>query len=479
MDLYFERCDGTAATIEDFIACFAQTSGRDLEPFMQWYRQAGTPLLTAKGAYDAAARTYTLDLTQSTPPTPGQPTKKPLVLPIALGLVSHNGGDIALDTPDEGQPGGANATERATGVFDLSTESRRLVFRNVGARPAPSLLRGFSAPVRLDCDFDEDDLLTLLRGDSDLFNRWQAAQTYATRLLLRSVESIRSGGGAIVDDRFAQAVGELVMARETDPAFVALTIGLPTDADIAREIGKDVDPDAIFAARKALKSSIGASLIETLRERYASLSTDRRAYSPDAASAGHRALRNAVLDLLAAGDAGIGGDLAMAQFEHADNMTDQIGALAVLAVTPGDRRDRALELFFRAHGADALVIDKWFALQATIPEGTLSRVRELMNHHAFSKTNPNRLRALVGTFAAGNPTQFHAADGSGYEFLAGIVTDLDPKNPQVAARLLGAFRSWRTMEAGRRERAEMTLRKVASVRSLSPDTRDIVDRMLA
>ncbi len=480
MDLYFERCDGTAATIEDFIACFAKTSGRDLEPFMQWYRQAGTPVLTARGAYDPAARTYTLDLSQATPPTPGQPDKKPLVIPIALGLVSHNGGDIALDTPDENEPGGASAAERAAGVFELSTPSRRLVFRNVGARPAPSLLRRFSAPVRLDCDFDEDDLLTLLRGDSDLFNRWQAAQTYATRLLLRSVEQIRSGGSPISDDRFSRAIGDLVAAHATDPAFVALAIGLPAEGDIAREIGSDVDPDAILAARKALKKSIGAALVPALREAYDTLSARKGAYSPGAADAGHRALRNAVLDLLAAGDAEPGGELAMRQFEHADNMTDQIGALGVLSTTPGERRERALELFFRAHAADALVIDKWFALQATIPEpGTLARVRELMTHHAFSSTNPNRLRALVGSFAAGNPTQFHAADGSGYEFLASIVLDLDPRNPQVAARLLGAFRSWRTMEPGRRAKAEATLRKVAAVTSLSRDVRDIVDRTLA
>ncbi len=479
MDLYFARCDGMAATVEDFIACFAESSGRDLGPFMQWYRQAGTPTLTAHGAYDPKARTYTLDLAQSTPATPGQPTKQPVVIPIALGLVGQNGGDMPLDTPNEDESGGASAQERASGVFELSGAARRLVFRNVGAAPTPSLLRRFSAPVRLDIDLAETDLLTLSRHDSDLFNRWQAAQTYATRLLLRSVAAIRAGGAAISDPRFVEAIGALV-AERSDPAYVAQAIALPSESDIAREIGRDVDPDAVFAARMALKRTIGAGLAAILRDAYDALTRARAMWAPDAASAGARALRNAVLDYLVAGEPAVAGDLALAQIAQADNMTDEFGALSALATVPDARRERALEAFHDAHAQDALVVDKWFAVQASIPEPeTLQRVRTLMAHPAFSMTNPNRLRALVGAFAAGNPTQFHARDGSGYAFVAGVVSETDPRNPQVAARLLGAFRSWRTMDAQRRAHAEASLRTVAAVATLSPDTRDIVERMLA
>ncbi len=480
MDLYFNRCDGSAATVEEFLACFAETSGRDLTQFLRWYQQAGTPVVAARGAYDARTRTYTLDLSQSTPPTPRQPTKQPLVLPIALGLVGPDGGDIALDTPDESRPGGASVAERATGVFELSTPARRIVFHNVDARPVPSPLRGFSAPARLDSDLDEQDLLVLLRHDSDLFNRWQAAQTYATRLLLRSVEAVRAGEPAIGDERFADAMAGVLAARDADRAFTALTIGLPTESDIAREIGADVDPDAIHAARQSLKAFLGIRLIEPLRQAHDALTEARAPYTPDAAGAGRRALRNASLDLLAAGAPGIGGELAMRQFESADNMTDQFGALSTLASIPGERRERALDQFFRAHAADPLVIDKWFALQAAIPEqGALARVRELMGHHAFSAKNPNRLRALVGSFAAMNPTRFHAPDGSGYEFLADVALDTDLRNPQVAARLLAAFRAWRSMEAGRRGLAERALRRIAAREELSRDARDIVDRSLA
>ena len=479
MDLYFHRYDGTAATVEDFIGCFAEASGRDLAQFMRWYQQAGTPVLTARGSHDAATGVYTLDLAQMTPPTPGQPEKLPLVIPVAFGLVGADGKDMALDTPDEHEPGGASAAERASGVFILSEPTRRILFRRVASRPTPSLLRGFSAPARLECEYDADDLLRLLRGDSDLFNRWQAAQTYATRLLMASVASIRAGGAPIEDIRYIDAIGSLLATETRDHAFVAQVIGLPTENDLAREIGKDVDPSAIFAARRALRRAIARRLEHAALTAIESLSATGVAYSPDAASAGRRALKNVLLDLLCAGDGETGLALAERLFEHADNMTDQFGALVALSQTPGGRRERALDMFFRSHAADPLVIDKWFALQAMLPEpDTLARVRELMTHHAFAKTNPNRLRALVGSFANGNPTRFHAEDGSGHDFIAGVVIDLDSSNPQIAARLLGAFRTWRTLEPTRRGHAEASLRRIASIPTLSADTRDIVDRSL-
>lgn len=480
MDLYFQRCDGTAATVEDFIACFAETSGRDLTQFMTWYSQAGTPLVVAHGSYDAAARTYTLELSQSTPATPCQPQKKPVVIPVALGLLGANGDDLPLVTPDEGVEGGASARERASGVFELASEKRCIVFRDLGAPPTPSILRGFSAPVRLECNYSEEDLLTLLRHDSDMFNRWQAGQTYATRLLVRNAALLRASGRPVGDAKFSRAIGELVAARNADPAFTALALVLPGEADVFREIGADVDPQAVHDAREALVSDVARANLPAIIAAYESLSAQRSPFTPDAASAGRRALRNVMLDLIARGDPAHGGNLAERQFETADNMTEQVAALATLTRTPGARREHALDLFFRAHAADPLVVDKWFTLQATIAEsGTLARVRNLATHHAFSLTNPNRMRALVGAFAAANPTQFHALDGAGYDFVADVVLELDPRNPQVAARLLGSFRTWRALEPKRRGRAEATLRRIANVALLSADSRDILDRTLA
>ncbi|MGH6852098.1 MAG: aminopeptidase N C-terminal domain-containing protein, partial [Methylocella sp.] len=267
--------------------------------------------------------------------------------------------------------------------------------------------------------------------------------------------------------------------KGADPAFTALAITLPSEADIAREIGEDVDPDAIHFAREALRKDIGQHLNEILLATYARLAADGP-YSPDALAAGRRALRNAALDLFAAGDKFKGALLATRQLEGAATMTDEIAALGVLAHIPGEERETALDAFYRAHSGEPLVIDKWFALQATIPErGALDRVKTLMQHKAFSFNNPNRMRSLAGSFAAMNPTQFNAEDGSGYDFIVGIVLGLDGKNPQVAARLLSAFKSWRTMEPKRRARANSALRQVAGAATLSPDVKDIAERLLA
>ena len=479
MDLYFERFDGTAAVVEDFLACFAEASGRDLSKFRRWYTQAGTPRLTVKTHYDATSRRYTIDFEQSTQPTPGQPVKDALVIPIALGLIDEDGRELPLVTPGAGSPGGATEREVGRGVFELAEPRRQIVFENLERRPIPSLLRGFSAPVNLHAETSEDDLLIVLAHDGDMFNRWQAGQTCATRWMVRAVDAIRAGTEAAPDNRLVDAMGAVLQKFEQDPAFTALALVLPSEADIAREIGTNVDPDAVFLARLSLRRQIGRRLADGLRRAYDAL-VIRGAYSPDAASAGRRALRNAALDLIAAGDPAIGAELADAQFRAANNMTDQIGALSVLSHIPGDAREAALDAFFRSHASDALVVDKWFALQATIPEaGTLARVRGLMNHHAFSMTNPNRLRSLIGSFASGNQTQFNAADGGGYDLLVETVMAVDPKNPQIAARLLAAFRSWKSLEPKRRALAESALRQVAEQPALSPDVRDIVERSLA
>ncbi len=473
MDLYFDRYDGTAATVEDFLSCFSDAATRDLTAFSRWYHQSGTPLVEATAAYDAAAGAFTLEFAQSTRPTPGQDHKEPFVIPIALGLIGRDG-DLVLRA---GTENGASEHEIARGVFELSTPKRKITFLGATSRPVASLLRGFSAPVRLDYDASEADLITLISRDSDSFNRWQAAQTYASRLLLRAVPDIRAGAEPSHDQGFIDGLA-IVLNKSADPAYTAQIITLPSEADIARDIGEDVDPDAIHTAREALRRAIGKSLAQVLLSAYAR-HADNGPYSPDAAAAGRRALRNAALDLYCAGDPSEGMLLAARQFEGADTMTNEIAALGALAQTQGATRENALETFYRRHAGEALVIDKWFALQAMIPESdTLDRVKRLMGHAAFSLGNPNRVRSLIGAFATGNQTQFNAKDGSGYDFVAGVVLGLDQKNPQVAARLLAAFKSWRSLEPKRRGLAEAALRRIAGRERLSADVKDIVGRSL-
>jgi aminopeptidase N len=475
MDMYFRRYDGQAATVEDFIGCFADVSGRDFRRFMRWYSQAGTPKVTVRTAYDPAAKTYRVDIVQTLAPTPGQPTKLPMTMPIAIGLVDPRGGDFALSSAD------ATPEELAEGVFELNGAERSIVFRDIPQRPTLSFLRGFSAPVRVEDDLTEEDLIVLSRHDSDNFNRWQALQSLATRVLLRGVQAIRAGRSPERNEGLVSAFGALIedaRAGRIDPAFAAQAMTLPTEADIAREIGEDVDPDAIYAARKTLRGALGrkhGAALADLHERRA----DSKPFSPDAEAAGRRALRNVALALYADGDIIEGLERAHRQLGEADNMTERFGALTQIVLKPHVGRERASDAFSRRYAMEPLILDKWFALQAQIPEReTLDRVRALMNHRGFSMSNPNRVRALIGGFTA-NHTQFNRADGAGFAFLEEIVVALDPTNPQIAARLLTAMRSWRSLEETRRGMAEAMLKRIAARPALSPDVRDIVTRSLA
>ncbi|HZH53298.1 MAG TPA: aminopeptidase N [Microvirga sp.] len=467
MDRYFEQCDGTAATVEDFLAAFAEVTGRDLSHFARWYQQAGTPRVTVKGTYDTAAQTYRIDFSQETPPTPGQPNKEPMAIPVALGLVARDGSPLQA------------SSERvsADGVFLLDKANDSLVFTDVSTHPVPSLFRGFSAPVKTTLDLANEELLVLLRHDTDAFNRWQAAQTVAMRLLVDLSKGVSVSNEGIT--ALASALASF-MQRDAldDPAFAALVITLPSEADIAQEIGRDVDPDAIHRARRELRRRIGQTCFAPLQNFRRTLA-DAGAYSPDAASAGRRSLRNASLDLLAAADPSLGEKLAVEQFEEAGNMTDRLASLNVLTTLPGDARENALRRFEERYRHEPLVLDKWFTLQAMIPEdGTLERVKRLMEHPAFSMNNPNRVRSLVGSFAMLNQMQFNRADGSGYDFLADIVLRVDETNPQLAARLLTSFSSWRMMEETRRAHAERALRRIAGKPNPSRDVGDIAARSL-
>jgi aminopeptidase N len=470
MDLYFTRHDGEAATVEQFVQCFADVSGHDFSQFMRWYSQAGTPEVVVTPHYDARAKTYRLDLAQTVPPTPGQPHKEPMVIPLALGLVGADGADLPLLL--DGRP-----LDRA--VLELTRRSQTFVFTGVAERPIPSLNRGFSAPIKLSLPMETAELRYLAAHDADPFNRWQAVQTLAMALLTHNVAALRSGGAASEDPGLMAALGAILAEQKLEPAFVALTLMPPSEADIAREIGRDVDPDAIFAARRTLRAAIGGRHGAVLTDTYQRMIAPGP-YRPDAQGAGRRALKNVCLDFLALTERSEAIARAFAQYQNADNMTDRMAALETLSLHDRPERAAALDDFYERYADDPLVIDKWLALQAAIPErGTLDRVRALTTHRAFSLANPNRVRALIGSFAQVNHTQFNRPDGAGYDFVADIVIALDPKNPQVAARLMGAFRSWRALERERRGRAEATLRRVAARSALSRDVADIVARTLA
>jgi aminopeptidase N len=474
MDMYFHRYDGKAATVEDFIGCFAEVSGRDFSRFMRWYTQAGTPRVTVRTEYDPAAKTYRVDISQTLAPTAGQSTKLPVTMPLALGLVDPQRGDFGLSSAD------ATPGELAEGVFELADGQRSIVFRDVSRRPTLSFLRGFSAPVRVEDDLTEEDLIVLSQHDRDNFNRWQALQSLATRVLLRGVNAIRSGRAPERNQGLTSAFGALIddaRAGRIDPAFAAQAMMLPTEADIAREIGEDVDPDAIYAARKALRGALGRNHASALADVHEWLAGSEP-FSPDAESAGRRALRNVALALYTDGDIIDGLERAHRQLAESDNMTERFGALAQIVLKPNAGRERASDAFSRRYAMEPLILDKWFALNAQIPEReTLDRVRTLMNHRGFSMSNPNRVRALIGGFTA-NHTQFNRADGAGFAFLEEMVIALDPSNPQIAARLLTAMRSWRSLEERRRGMAEEMLKRIAERSVLSTDVRDIVTRSL-
>ncbi|MDI1346274.1 MAG: aminopeptidase N, partial [Pseudolabrys sp.] len=471
MDLYFERHDGEAATVEQFIQCFADVSSRDMTHFMRWYSQAGTPDVAVVARYDAAAKTYTLTLKQTVPPTPNQPAKLPMVIPLVTGLIGQDGHDLPLTLP-----GGGSA---ARGVLVLDEAEKTFTFTGISERPVLSINRAFSAPIKLDSDLDVADLAFLAAHDSDPFNRWQALQTAAMRLLIDNVARLRAGETPRHDDALLAAMAAILDEATLEPAFVALTLTPPGEGDIAREIGRDIDPDAIYRARLSLRGDIGSHLGDALAKVYDRMATTGP-YSPDAANAGRRSLRNIALDLLAVNAAPDAIARSARQYDAADNMTDRMAALATLSQHNVPERSRTLADFYRRYAADALVVDKWFSLQAaTAHTDTLSHVRALTGHPAFSFANPNRVRALIGAFAQGNPTQFNRADGAGYDFVADTILALDPKNPQLAARMATAFRTWRTLGAGRQAKAQAALQRIKATANLSRDLSDIVERALS
>ncbi len=469
MDLYFERHDGEATTIEAFLASFADANGVDLDQFRTWYLQAGTPRLSVDESYDPAAQTYTLKLKQETPPTPGQPSKQALVLPIKFGLLGPNGSPMGWS--------GVSGAEVRDDMIVLDTESAEVTFTGIPSRPVPSLLRGFSAPVIMQSKASQADQLFLARHDSDPFNRWQALQDVGMDLAVAAVGGTSWSAESIA--ALSQAMADTLASETLDDAFKALALSLPDEALIGRTIGQDIDPAKIHMVRQQLLKAVFEPLGRQMLAAYNALASSDP-YAPDPASTGRRALRNRLLSLLVASEAAGASTLASQQYAGASNMTDRLAALAALVHANAPEAAGVLADFRSRFGADPLVLDKWLAVTAAAPrDGVIEDMQAILSDPGFPRTNPNRLRALMGTFVMSNATQFARPDGAGFRFVADFVADVDKINPQVAARVLTGFRIWPMLESGRREAAQAALTDLQGSGTLSRNTADILTRMLA
>jgi len=454
MRLYFERHDGRAVTTDDFVQAMQDASGIDLSQFRRWYDQAGTPVLDCSSRYDAEAETFTLDVRQSCPPTPQQEIKQPFHVPLALGLVGPKGEELLAE---------------GTHVLSVTEAAQRFTFEGIATKPVPSLLRSFSAPVILKYDYSEADLVHLMAHDADPFNRWEAGQRLAASVILdRAGEPSRA---------FLDACARVLADADGDPAFAAEALALPSETFLAEQLAV-VDPDALHAARNRLRRTLAEFLEDGLLATYRAHAT-AGPYSPDAASAGRRALRNLCLGILMELETAEIRALCYEQYARSDNMTESFAALGFLANCDCVERTKALESFYDKWKNEPLVVDKWLAVQAAsrLP-GTLARVKELLVHPAFDLKVPNKVYALIRTFAA-NHVRFHGADGEGYGFLADQVIALDALNPQVAARMARGFDRWRKFDARRQANAIGQLERIRDNQGLSRDVAEIVTKALA
>ena len=483
MKLYFERHDGSAVTCDDFAQAMADANpdsdlARLLPQFKRWYSQAGTPLVQARGVYDAASRSYTLTLTQSCAPTPGQAAKEPFVIPVAIGLLDAQGNQLPLQLAHWNQP------ETGTRTFVLTQDSESFTFVNVDAEPVPSILRGFSAPVVLDAEYTDAQLLSLLAHDTDAFNRWEAGQRLALR---RALAAIRAEGPVPhepLDAAYLGAMRDVLRNPTLDAAFKELVLTLPGETYIAEQLDV-VDPQRIHAVRETMREQLAEALLDDWAWAYET-HKDNGAYRPDPLSTGRRALAGMALTMLClaareTGDAVWPGK-AYQRFKDAGNMTDRFNALSALVVSGQPLAQDALARFHAIFRNEALVIDKWFALQAGAPDrggNVLPAVRQLLNHPDFNLKNPNRARSVIFSYCSANPGAFHRNDASGYVFWRERVIELDAFNPQVAARLARALDRWKKLAEPYRSAAREAIARVAAKPDLSNDVREVVTRALA
>lgn len=472
IDLYFQRHDGQAVTCDDFAKAMEDASGVDLTQFRLWYAQAGTPDVRVEGSYDAAGKRYTLTVGQYLRPTPGQSEKKPMHIPLSVGLLDGAGRDLPLKLAGEASAGGT------TRVLDVRNARDVFVFEDVPEKPVASLLRGFSAPVKLDAPRSDDELTFLMAHDSDPFARWEAGQQLGARLILELVEARRVGRPMDVPDHFVDAIRRTLDDQRLDRSFIADAVTLPGLAFLG-ELMPEIDIEGLWAAQQRVRSVLSARLAD----RWSSVYDAAHAAGPyrfTPGEVGRRRLRGAALSYLSTDKGDAARRRAVEYFESASNMTESIAGLTVLAELGGSEGEAALAAFHERWKGEALVLDKWFAIQARTPTaGTLDRVKGLVDHPSYDRRNPNRVYSLVGAFASGNPVQFHQAGGAGYRFLADQVLATDLLNPQIAARLLGPLGSWRRYDKDRQGLMRRELERIVATPGLSRDVFEIASKSLA
>ncbi len=472
MDLYFQRHDGFAVTCDDFRAAMADANGRDLTQFERWYSQAGTPKVKAEGYYDADKQTYTLTLTQSCKPTPGQDKKLPYHIPVTIGLIDSEGRDLPLHL----QGAAFAATAQTSMVLELTEAKQSFVFTQVTRKPVPSLLRNFSAPVELEYAYSDADLALLMAHDSDPFNRWEAGQRLAINRLFNIIKLLQNKQNPALDALFIDVMRNTLNDTTLDPAFRELMLTLPSEQLLA-ELSSEIDPQAIHQARKFVRKTLAENLKADFTAAYEANMTPGK-YQADAQSAGKRGLKNLCLAYLMTLKEEASEKIAVTQVNKANNMTDRAAALMGLVNAGSAQAVEPLKHFYTDFKDEALVIDKWFSMQAVAESTDVAAVRKLTGHTAFMLKNPNRARSLIFSFCNGNPAQFHAEDGSGYAFWAEQVIALNKINPQVAARLVRTLDHWKKYKPALQKLMKAALEKVAETNELSKDVQELVTKTL-
>eukprot|EP00903_Cladosiphon_okamuranus_P004368 g4366.t1 len=474
-DLYFERHDGQAAAIEDFVACMEEVSGRDLSQFKRWYKQAGTPELKVQKRFDPEQGRLTLDFSQSCPPTPESDSKQPFVIPVRMGLVGVEG-DMPLFCEEAGFQG------ETDGVLIITEVNQQFTFTGLEEAPAPSLLRGFSAPVKIDLDYSDQELLRIMRLDSDGFNRWNATQQLCIREVYQYQSALVAGAAPSLNASLLEAFRDILMDNTLDKAMIALMLSLPSIDELAG-LEETINLDQLYAARKEVRRDIALALKDEFQRLCQANQTDEP-FAPSSTQIAQRSLKNVCMGywLLSEDEGALAA--VVDQFDQASNMTDQASALTALVNTEWDlaisASEKALSAFYEQWKHEALVVNQWLSIQASSSRvGGLKRVQLLTQHASFDIKNPNKARALIGAFCGLNPDNFHNKDGSGYEFLADQIIALNEINPQIASRLVIPLTKWRKLDEERAALMRVQLGRIAKAENLSSDVNELVTKSLA
>ena len=466
-DLYFERHDGQAVTTDDFVQAMEDASGVDLSQFRLWYSQAGTPVIDVSDEYDASQKIYTLILKQRCPATPGQSEKAPFHIPVSVGLLGKSGQDMMLSNGE------------TTQVLELKEAEQRFSFTGIEEKPIPSLLRSFSAPVKLHYGYQRDDLVFLMSHDSDGFNRWEAAQKLGVDILQELIGEYQAGNELVLDNRLTAAYRAVLTDLSLDQAMVSKVLTLPTEAYLS-ELSDIIDVDAIHAVREFVIKTLAEALSPELVAAYDRCNVSEK-YAPDATSIARRALKNLALSYLMKTGKPEQLERALTQFQDADNMTDSMAALALVVHSPYEKAAEViLEQFYLRWKNEPLVVNQWLSVQASNPStGALNTVKQLMQHESFNMRNPNKVRSLISGFSSLNPVNFHAMDGSGYRFLADQIIELNNLNPQIASRLVTPLTRWKRYPADRQGMMREELQRIMDSGELSRDVFEVVSKSLA